>query len=466
MMKKCAQQTLYSMQRGLIQQKKGLPSVFILNQQSITQRNMSVSVFHQKKNNNNNNNINELTSTEKFKINNPYKMIQRISSTPLLMKRMYASGGSEQIVNVPYLGDSITEGTIDEWVKNVGDFAEMDEVVVKIATDKVTAEVRAPVNCVVTKHFASPGSAIKVGSPLFSYTASDKAPEGAKKAAETPKPKEVPVAAAAAPPVAAVEKSKPQEAPKKEPEAPKPSAAPMTPPQKPGERTETRVKMPMIRQRIAARLKEAQNEYAMLTTFNEVDMSAIINLRQKYQDEFQERHGIKLGFMSPFVKASTLALQKLPIVNAVIEGNEIVYRNYIDISVAVATPTGLVVPVLRNCETKSFADIEKEIYELGQKAKTNSIKIEEMKGGTFTISNGGVFGSLMGTPIINSPQSAILGMHATNKRPVVVNDQIVIRPMMYLALTYDHRIIDGREAVTFLKTVKEFIEDPQRMLLV
>lgn len=382
------------------------------------------------------------------------------------VRREYStSGGEEVTVKVPELGDSITEGTIEEWVKSPGDFCEMDEVVVKIATDKITAEIRAPVNCTLTQAFAPVDSVCAVGSPLYAYKAGGEAKEKPAAAAQPTKTAEAPKK---------VEQQ--QEAPKKAaaatatteaPKSPAPKAAPKPSPVKTptGARTETRVKMPMIRQRIASRLKESQNTYAMLTTFNEVDMSALIALRQKYQDQFQEDHGIKLGFMSAFVKASALALEKFPSVNAVIEEKEIVYRDYVDISVAVATPTGLVVPVLRDCNSKSFADIEKNIYELGQKARTNSISLEEMKGGTFTISNGGVFGSLMGTPIINPPQSAILGMHATNKRPVVVNDQIVIRPMMYLALTYDHRIIDGREAVSFLKMIKELIEDPQRMLL-
>jgi len=225
--------------------------------------------------------------------------------------------------------------------------------------------------------------------------------------------------------------------------------------------------MKRIRIRIADRLKQAQNTYAMLTTFNEVDMSNLMAMRESYKEEFQEKHKIKLGFMSAFVRASTIALQEQPNVNAVINDsdNTIVYRNYVDVGVAVATPTGLVVPIVRDCDLLSFADIEKAINFYGLKAKDGKIEMEEMAGGTFTISNGGVYGSMMGTPIINPPQSAILGMHAINKRPVVVNDQIVIRPMMYLALTYDHRIIDGKDAVTFLKRVKELVEDPRRMLL-
>eukprot|EP01092_Planopodium_desertum_P011897 TRINITY_DN549_c0_g1_i1.p1 TRINITY_DN549_c0_g1~~TRINITY_DN549_c0_g1_i1.p1 ORF type:complete len:226 (-),score=30.35 TRINITY_DN549_c0_g1_i1:167-844(-) len=223
--------------------------------------------------------------------------------------------------------------------------------------------------------------------------------------------------------------------------------------------------MNRMRQRIAERLKEAQNTNAMLTTFNEIDMSTIMDLRNKYQEQFTKRHGVKLGFMSCFVKASTVALKEIPAVNAVIDGKDIVYRDYVDISVAVATPKGLVVPVLRDCDDMSFADIEKGIAALGLKARDDKLAIEDMTGGTFTISNGGVYGSMMGTPILNPPQSAILGMHGITKRAVVIDDKIVIRPMMYVALTYDHRLIDGREAVTFLRTIKSVVEDPVRVVL-
>jgi len=232
-------------------------------------------------------------------------------------------------------------------------------------------------------------------------------------------------------------------------------------------RSERRAKLSRMRQRVATRLKEAQNTAAMLTTFQEVDMSAIMEMRAKYKDEFLKKHGVKLGFMSAFVKASTASLQEIPAVNAYIDDatKEIVYRDYVDISVAVASPNGLVVPVLRNTEFMSFADVEKTIGLYGQKAKDGALGLEEMAGGTFTISNGGVFGSLMGTPIINPPQSAILGMHATKMRPVVVDGQVLPRPMMYLALTYDHRLIDGREGVTFLKSIADKVADPSRLLL-
>jgi len=250
-----------------------------------------------------------------------------------------------------------------------------------------------------------------------------------------------------------------------------PSAAPNPPPLVIkdvyiiGGARERKVKISPMRKRIAERLKGVQNTAAMLTTFQECDMSAVTELRSTFQDAFFKKHGIKLGFMSAFVKASVAGLQEQPAVNATIDGDYIVYRDYYDISVAVATPRGLVVPVLRNCDQKSFADIEKELGALGTKARNDQISIEDMTGGTFTISNGGVYGSLMGTPIINPPQSAILGMHGINKRPVVVNEKIEIRPMMYLALTYDHRLIDGREAVSFLKKIKDIVEDPRRLLL-
>merc|ERR1712156_328896 len=274
-----------------------------------------------------------------------------------------------------------------------------------------------------------------------------------------------PAAPKASIPVASIKPTPP-------PPAPQAGAAPIVrlPPADPtkeisGTRSEHRVKMNRMRLKIAERLKEAQNTNAMLTTFNELDMSAIMQLRKESQDAFVKRHGIKLGFMSAFVKAAAYSLTQQPTVNAVIDGGDIVYRDYVDISVAVATPKGLVVPVLRNVHDMNYADIEKGIAALGDKAKKNQLAMEDMDGGTFTISNGGVFGSLFGTPIINPPQSAILGMHGTFERPVVRNGQVTIRPMMYIALTYDHRLIDGREAVTTLKTIKTAVEDPRAMLL-
>ncbi|RWS17976.1 Dlst-like protein, partial [Dinothrombium tinctorium] len=263
------------------------------------------------------------------------------------------------------------------------------------------------------------------------------------------KPATQPVAPISATPVSSVKPASVQQA-----SAPAPEG-----------RTEQRVKMNRMRQRIAQRLKEAQNTYAMLTTFNEIDMTNIIELRNSQKDAFQKKHGLKLGFMSAFVKASAYALQDQPIVNAVIDDQEIIYRDYIDISVAVATPKGLVVPVLRNVKNMNYVEIERAINELGEKARNNTLAIEDMDGGTFTISNGGVFGSMFGTPIINPPQSAILGMHAIIERPVAVNKKVEIRPMMYVALTYDHRLIDGREAVTFLRKIKAAVEDPRIMFL-
>jgi 2-oxoglutarate dehydrogenase E2 component (dihydrolipoamide succinyltransferase) len=247
--------------------------------------------------------------------------------------------------------------------------------------------------------------------------------------------------------------------------APAPKAAPASSGPRSNAGREERVKMTRLRQRIAERLKEAQNTAAMLTTFNEVDMSHIMALRNQYKDSFEKKHGIKLGFMSFFVKAAVQALKDFPAVNAEIDGADIVYKNYYDIGVAVSTPTGLVVPVVRDTDTKGFPQIEKEIAEYGLKARDGKLAIEDMTGGTFTITNGGVFGSMMSTPIINPPQSAILGMHATKERPVAINGQVVVRPMMYLALSYDHRIIDGKEAVSFLVRIKDAIEDPQWLLL-
>lgn len=368
------------------------------------------------------------------------------------------------------MGDSITEGTVLEIKKNVGDHVELDEVVAILETDKVQVEVRSPEAGTLSQVFAQLEETLSVGAPFFEVDTAG--------AAAAPKKTEAAAPAAPKSESKPQEQAKPKEAPKAEaPKAEAPKAQPPKTESKPaqpstagaqvGARTERREKMSKMRQVIAKRLKEAQNTTAMLTTFNEVDMTNAMDMRKELQDEFQKKHNVKLGFMSFFIKASTMALQSSPIVNAVIsdDGKEIVYRNFIDISVAVATPNGLIVPVIRNCERLGFADIEKTLLDLGARGKDNKIAPEELAGGTFTISNGGVFGSLMGTPIINLPQSAILGMHAIVNRPVVVKDQIVARPMMYLALTYDHRIIDGREAVTFLRKIKAGIEDPRRLVL-
>lgn len=396
-----------------------------------------------------------------------------------------------QVVVCPAFAESITEGDI-RFEKAVGDSVDVDEVICEIETDKTSVPVPSPVGGVIESWLVEDGATVSPGTKLVNIKV------GAGGAAAPPKPKEEkPVAEAAAPPPPAAAAPIPTTPPPtptpptapmdsipvaairhanaiKPPAPPPPSAggAPIVrmPPADPtkeiaGTRSEHRVKMNRMRMKIASRLKDAQNTNAMLTTFNELDMSALMQLRKSNQDAFTKRHGIKMGFMSAFVKAAAYALTQQPTVNAVIEGQEIIYRDYVDISVAVATPKGLVVPVLRNVQDMNYADIEKGIAKLGEKAKNNQIAVEDMDGGTFTISNGGVFGSLFGTPIINPPQSAILGMHGTFERPVVRNGQVVIRPMMYIALTYDHRLVDGREAVTFLKTIKNAVEDPRIMLL-
>jgi len=375
---------------------------------------------------------------------------------------------------VPMMGDSITEGTITTWLKKTGEQVNEDEVFVTIETDKVSVDVGATgFSGVLTKQMASAGETVKVGAPLaeFELGASgvkkSDAPKAEAPKADVPKadaPKaEVPKPAPAAPAAAPAAPAAP--APKKEASKPAPAATPAAP-KTPGTRSQTRVKMTRMRMRIAERLVQAQSSGALLTTFNEIDMSQLMEMRNLHKDAFEKQFGVKLGFMSAFVYAATKALHELPAVNAYIEGDEIVYNDYVDISVAVSAPRGLVVPVLRNCETMGFADIEKGIAALAKKAKDDTLTLEEMAGGTFTITNGGVFGSLMSTPMINAPQSAILGMHAIKQRPVVLeNGQIAARPMMYVALTYDHRLIDGRESVTFLKSIKEKLEDPRKMLI-
>lgn len=381
---------------------------------------------------------------------------------------------------VPPFAESVSEGDV-RWEKAVGDAVAEDDVVAEIETDKTSIPIPAPFGGVIEERFVEDGATVQPGVKLFKIRRSGAAPSP-----KPAKPKEEPTAA---PP--------PQPTPTA---APIPSAPP-TPPPTPkdpissipaaavtptpvvhrtvspspkgidpssrisGTRTEQRVKMNRMRQRIAQRLKDAQNTNAMLTTFNEIDMSNVMDLRKKHQDAFLKKHNIKIGFMSAFVKASAYALMDQPVVNAVIDGQDIVYRDYIDISVAVATPKGLVVPVLRNVEHMNYAEIEKGIMALGEKARMGTLAIEDMDGGTFTISNGGVFGSMFGTPIINPPQSAILGMHGIFDRPVAIAGKVEIRPMMYIALTYDHRLIDGREAVLFLRKVKSAVEDPRVILL-
>ncbi len=400
-------------------------------------------------------------------------------------------------LKVPTLGESVTEATIGKWFRNVGEAVKRDEPLVELETDKVAVEVNAPSSGVLVRIDAKPGDTVTIGQILgaIDESASAAAPAPAAKPAAAPAPAAVVAPAPAPAPVAApaAAGATPGPAARKllsesgldaatvpasgpggrvtkgdviaaiaNPPAPAP--APKALPPRPEDPREERVKMTRLRKRIAERLKDAQNTAAMLTTFNEVDMSALMDARNQYKDLFEKKHGVKMGFMSFFVKAAVQALREVPAVNAEIYGDEIVYKNYYDISVAVSSPSGLVVPVVRDADKLGFHEIEKEIARLGTKARDGKLAIEDMQGGTFTISNGGVFGSLMSTPIINPPQSAILGMHKIQDRPMVVNKQIVIRPMMYLAVSYDHRLVDGREAVTFLVRIKEAIEDPSRLL--
>jgi len=382
-------------------------------------------------------------------------------------------------IDVPSLGDSITEGTIVDLPVAPGEYVQTDDVVVVLETDKVSVDIRAPEGGALVEVIGEVDDVVEVGSNLFRLDTDADAPETstAPEVDEadnslTPEPKAEAAAPAGEPtgekPPAPKPSSPPPPSPKKASPSSGASAQPDSGPAFLGTRTERRTKMSRMRQRVAARLKDAQNTAAMLTTFQECDMGNLMEMRKRHQDAFIAKYGIKLGFMSAFVQAATAALQEVPAVNAYIddETKEVVYREYTDISVAVASPTGLVVPVLRNTETMSFADVERNIGMYAQKAKDGTLSLDDMAGGTFTISNGGVFGSLMGTPIINPPQSAILGMHATKMRPVV-NDkgEIVARPMMYLALTYDHRLIDGREGVTFLKSIADKISDPTKLLL-
>ena len=372
--------------------------------------------------------------------------------------------GDVTTIDVPLLGaESISEGAVGSLLKAVGDRVDEDEIIAQIETDKVTIDVKYQGSgaAVVKKYYVGEGDTVNVGDKLADLEEAEGGSGSSSPSQETaPPPPELPKKSEKS------EKSEKKKTPLVAPSAPA-AAAPAAPAASSADwhRPERRVKMTRLRKRVAERLKGSQNTYAMLTTFQECDMTALMMMRNTYKDEFLEKHGVKLGFMSAFVKASANALQYVPSVNAVIEEDEIVYRDFIDVSVAVSTPKGLVVPVLRNVESMSFADIEKNINELGRKARDGSLSIDEMAGGTFTISNGGVFGSLMGTPIINPPQSAILGMHSIQQRPAVVDGQVVPRPMMYLALTYDHRLIDGREAVTALKRIKQIIEDPKRLLL-
>lgn len=363
-------------------------------------------------------------------------------------------------VKVPEMAESITEGTLSAFNKEVGDYVAQDELVATIETDKIDIEVNAPVAGTITEFLVAVEDTVEVGQEIIKIEEGGAPAEGAKKEepkVEAPATKEEPKKESAPAPKTEAKKEVKKEEPKKESEAASFTSF---------SRAEERVKMNRMRLRIAERLKESQNTTASLTTFNEVDMSGLMEMRKLYKDEVLDKTGIKLGFMGAFAKACTLASKEIPAVNASIENNDtMVFRDYMDISVAVATPKGLVTPVVRNAESLSILAVEKEIAALGKKARDGKLSLEDMAGGTFTISNGGVFGSLYGTPIINIPQTAVLGLHGIKQRPVTVNGQIVSRPMMYLALTYDHRVLDGREAVTFLKTVKELIEDPRKMLL-
>ncbi|GJQ11199.1 hypothetical protein GpartN1_g2990.t1 [Galdieria partita] len=374
-------------------------------------------------------------------------------------------------IKVPEMGESIKEGTLVSWSKSEGDFVDMDEVIAQIETDKVTVEIRAPQKGILQRRLVKEGDSVKVGSDIAMLQPSS-AP------AQQQASKDTSTSATSLSSSGVSSQKATSTTLKQQPERQSVSTSPSSPPKPPKQVADIgkqsfedsqegvkRITMTRMRRRIAERLKEAQNTAAMLTTFNEVDMSALMELRNSYKEAFEKKHGIRLGFMSAFTKAATLALMEQPELNAYIDGSDIVYHDYVDISVAVSAPTGLVVPVIRNCQKLSFAEIEKAIHTMGEQARLGKLTVQDMQGGTFTISNGGVFGSLLSTPILNMPQSAILGMHAIQKRPVVVNDQIVIRPMMYLALSYDHRLVDGREAVTFLRRIKSLVEDPRKMLL-
>ncbi|KAB8199336.1 hypothetical protein BDV34DRAFT_207024 [Aspergillus parasiticus] len=386
---------------------------------------------------------------------------------------------ADTIVKVPQMAESITEGTLKQFSKQVGDYVERDEEIATIETDKIDVSVNAPEAGTIKELLVNEEDTVTVGQELAKLelggapeTKMEEATEKPKEPAPTEEPKapepEQPKSAKASSISEKPAASEPGSSKKPQPAASKPDTPDGAKPS-PGNREERRVKMNRMRLRIAERLKQSQNTAASLTTFNEVDMSSLMEFRKLYKDDVLKKTGVKLGFMSAFSRACVLAMRDIPAVNASIEGpnggDTIVYRDYVDISVAVATEKGLVTPVVRNAETMDLVGIEKAIADLGKKARDNKLTIEDMAGGSFTISNGGVFGSLMGTPIINLPQTAVLGLHAIKEKPVAVNGNIEIRPMMYLALTYDHRLLDGREAVTFLVKVKEYIEDPRRMLL-
>jgi len=396
-------------------------------------------------------------------------------------------------IKVPPMGESVTEATVARWFKKPGEAVKRDEPLLELETDKVTVEVPSPADGAIESIAAQAGATVSVGAVLGAIAegAAGSAPApkaSAPKPAAPPKPTPAPAAPKAEPPampsaariaaesgiatatVAGTGKdgrvTKGDMLGELAARAAAPAPAPATPSgQRHNEAREERVPMTRLRKTIALRLKESQNTAAQLTTFNEVDMSAVMAARAAYKDAFEKKHGVKLGFMGFFAKACVAALKEIPGVNAEIEGDNIIYKNYYDLGVAVSTERGLVVPVVRDADKLSLADIEKAIVDFGARARDNKLKLDELQGGTFSITNGGVFGSLMSTPILNSPQSGILGMHKIQPRPMAVGDKIEIRPMMYLALSYDHRLVDGREAVTFLVRVKENLEDPQRLLL-
>ncbi|MGZ3410450.1 MAG: 2-oxoglutarate dehydrogenase complex dihydrolipoyllysine-residue succinyltransferase [Xanthobacteraceae bacterium] len=410
-------------------------------------------------------------------------------------------------IRVPTLGESVTEATIGRWFKKAGDAIKVDEPLVELETDKVTIEVPAPSAGVLSEIVAKDGETVAVGALLGQINPNGAGavatPAAAPTAAKTPMPPAASIATAAPaakspatdiPPAPSVRKLSTESgiesstvpgsgkdgrvtkgdmlaAIERAASAPTPVAQPAAaiqvraPSPADDASREERVKMTRLRQTIARRLKDAQNTAAMLTTFNEVDMGHVMAMRNQYKDLFEKKHGVKLGFMGFFVRACVQALKEIPAVNAEVDGTDLIYKNYYHIGVAVGTEKGLVVPVVRDCDHKSLAEIEKEIAGYGKKARDGALKIEDMQGGTFTISNGGVYGSLMSTPILNAPQSGILGMHKIQERPMAIAGKVEVRPMMYLALSYDHRIVDGREAVTFLVRVKEILEDPERLIL-
>ncbi|MFT8979332.1 dihydrolipoyllysine-residue succinyltransferase [Gluconobacter oxydans] len=363
-------------------------------------------------------------------------------------------------IRVPALGESLTTATVARWLKKSGAYVQHDETIVELETDKVSVEVTAPSagrleDCVAV------GTEVEIGGLLGAVDETAEAPAAPEPAPVAEPPAESPAAPSAPEPVAQPARVAPPA-----PEAPKPAAVASAPKLSSHEARERRVPMSRLRQTIARNLKAAQNTAAILTTFNEIDMSAAKALRAQYKEEFEKKHdGARLGFMSFFARAVVGALKDYPAINAQIEGDEIVYRDFVNLGIAVGTERGLVVPVLHDADQMSFAELERRIADYGKRARTGGLKLEELSHGTFSITNGGIFGSLLSTPILNTPQSGILGMHAIQDRPVVRDGQIVIRPMMYVALSYDHRIVDGREAVSFLVRIKQLVEDPRRLLL-